>query len=96
MELARLLGYANENAVYRHEHATNVPPLLTALAYEATFGVPVSELFPGCYQTIKQSLEKRIVELEAELQQKSGKGRNASATAQKLEWIVSRRNGFDA
>jgi len=93
-ELARIIGYAKEDPVFQHEQATSVPPFLVALAYEATFGVPVSQLFPGFYQVVKQSVDTRIAELEAVLQQKSGRGRDAKATAQKLEWIVARRSGF--
>lgn len=36
-----------------------MPPLLTALAYEAIFGKPVAELFGGTYAPIRAEVMRR-------------------------------------
>jgi hypothetical protein len=64
-----------------------------ALAYEAVFQVPVSELFPGFYQTVEHMAETRLAELESALQEKSARDRDAKATARKLQWMWERRTG---
>jgi hypothetical protein len=73
-----------------------IPTLGIALAYEAIFRVPVSELFPELYRTIEPSVEARLAAMEAALRQKSAKGRGSRAVAQKLEWVWSRKHGIEA
>lgn len=94
-ELAYVLGYNGKGQISRHEQRQSVPPLFIALAYEAIFRVPVSELFPGFYQTAVQAIETRLGELENALQQKSGHASDAKATARKLEWMWERRTGIE-
>ncbi len=43
-----LLGIHGGAKVCNHERFTQEPSLRTALAYEAMYQKPVSELFPGC------------------------------------------------
>jgi DNA-binding XRE family transcriptional regulator len=90
-ELAYVLGYASDSQVIQHERAIIVPEFLMALAYEALLQVPVSDLFPGFSQAVADAVETRLAELERTLQKKNAKGRNARATARKLEWIIARR-----
>jgi DNA-binding XRE family transcriptional regulator len=94
-ELARVLGYKHGGPMCRHERGGDVPPLVTALAYEAIFRVPVAELFPGIYQTVEQTIETRLANFERALGQRSAKDGDAKDTAQKLQWLWSRRNGID-
>jgi transcriptional regulator with XRE-family HTH domain len=94
-ELAHLLGYESKSPVSRHESAAVVPTLSMALAYEAIFQVPVSELFPDLYRTVEQNVGARLATMEVGLQEKSTKGRDARAIAQKLEWAWARRNGIE-
>jgi DNA-binding XRE family transcriptional regulator len=94
-ELASILGYKHEGPVCRHEQATSVPPFFMALAYEAVFRVPASQIFPGFYQTVEQAIEAKLASLEIELQAKSAQDRDAKVTARKLEWLWARRNGIE-
>ena len=90
-ELGRILGYANEAAVSRHEQSETIPPLLTAIAYEMVFHAPIAQLFPGLQGAVEEAVNRRIGELESELQKKLGKPRTARLVAQKLAWIDERR-----
>lgn len=91
-ELGIILGYDDEGAVSRHERFRAVPPLLMALAYEATFRVPVSEIFAGFYEAVAQGVEERLTALERKLGEQSANGPQAAATARKLEWLYARRS----
>ncbi|MGD0904706.1 MAG: helix-turn-helix transcriptional regulator [Terracidiphilus sp.] len=91
-EIAQLLGYPDQETVSRHERSYSVPPLIIALSYQAIFRVPVSDLFPGPYETTKRKIEERIAKMEHNLQQRSAKGRDAAMIARKIEWMWERQN----
>jgi hypothetical protein len=90
--LANILGLVTELQISRHERSLTLPLFLTAISYEIVFQVPLSELFPGVYETVHQNVEKRLGELEEQLHQSSAKGREATVIARKLEWLCERRN----
>lgn len=90
--LGKLLGYPDDGPVSRHERLCSVPPLRIALGYQAIFQIPVSELFPGVYERIKQDMEERLAELEKVLQQSNAKGGDATRIARTLEWLWERQN----
>jgi transcriptional regulator with XRE-family HTH domain len=89
-EVAFLLGWEDGGQVSRYEKRHRLPPLETALACEAVFGVPVSELFAGVREEIVKDIEKRRAELKHRLQAESSDGSAALLTAHKLRWIDSR------
>jgi DNA-binding XRE family transcriptional regulator len=89
-ELAEILGFSTAAAVCRHETSGAVPNLLTALGYEVIFRVPISELFPGFYQTVQTGVEERLAKMEQELHQSAAKGRDAVPVARKLEFCWQR------
>lgn len=91
-ELGKLLGYADDGQVSRHEQSSSLPTLLTALSYQVIFCVHVSELFGGLHEAVAQSVEARLAELEENLRQRNAGGVRASATARKLEWLRERRS----
>jgi len=91
-EVAGVLGIDNGGMVCRYELGRHLPPLLVALALEALFRVPISQLFRGLGETVEQSVEDRLLSLETELQSRSGKGPQAAITAKKLQWLTERRN----
>lgn len=76
----------------RHEGESTTPILLVAFGYQVIFRAPIEQLFPGIYEVVRQSIEDRLSEFEAELQQSAVKGRKADMIARKLEWLWSRRN----
>lgn len=94
-ELGRILGYLNEGAVSRHEQSKTMPPLLTAIAYEAVFRIPITELFPGLQVSVEQAVRQRIIELELELQKKLSKTKR-SRLAQKLAWLDEHRAFYES
>lgn len=50
---------ANEFTLRRYERSKRLPPLETALAYQAAFGIPVAELFAGTYREIRRRIRRR-------------------------------------
>jgi transcriptional regulator with XRE-family HTH domain len=73
-EVAFLLGFDNANLVSRYEKRQRMPPVQTALAYEAIFGIPIAELFSGVQQRVISDVEKRRSELSTRLRAKDSKG----------------------
>lgn len=90
-EVAFLLGCQNGAQVSRYEKRRRLPPLQTALACEAVFGVPVAELFAGVRDVVAKNVGKRLHELRSKLENKTGKGSVAVANAQKLGWLSERQ-----
>jgi DNA-binding XRE family transcriptional regulator len=91
-EVANLLGYARPWQVSRHELSKTAPPLLTALAYQHIFQMPVSALFTGMHMTVADVIEQKLSAFERDLQDRSGKGHMAKATAHKLQWLTQRKS----
>jgi DNA-binding XRE family transcriptional regulator len=58
-DVAFLLGKKRSEDVLRYEKSRHGPNLETALAYEAIFTIPVSELFGGLYQKIEAKVAER-------------------------------------
>lgn len=58
-EVAFLLGQKSSGQVSRYEQFEHVPSLETALAYEAIFKSPLSEIFGGLYQKAEQDVAER-------------------------------------
>jgi transcriptional regulator with XRE-family HTH domain len=85
-EVGYLLGSRTRAQVslYERHHA---PPLRTALAFEALFGTPVSEIFFGMRKSAEKELKRRARSLALELRAQDGK-RNSRVTSQKLQWLV--------
>ena len=86
-EVAFLLGCQDGAQVSRYEKRRRVPPLRMALACEAVFGVPVSQLFAG----MREEVEARLQKVEAQLRSKTGSSKEARMTAQNLKWLEERR-----
>jgi transcriptional regulator with XRE-family HTH domain len=58
-ELAFLLNGESGTKISRYENFDRIPPLETALAFEAVFKRPVSELFGGMYQKAERQVAGR-------------------------------------
>jgi DNA-binding XRE family transcriptional regulator len=63
-DVAYLLGDQGSAKVCRHERFFHEPGLQAALAYEAIFNCPVSELFPGLYEKTQKQVRARAKQLE--------------------------------
>jgi transcriptional regulator with XRE-family HTH domain len=89
-EVASLLGCENSAQVSRYEKRRRLPPLETALACEAVFGVPVAELFAGMRQSVGKDIQKRTLELKARLQSGTANANDARMIEHKLRWLADR------
>jgi hypothetical protein len=89
--LAEIAGLLTETQVARHERSTQLPSLMAALSYQAIFQTPITELFPGLYETIAQGIEDRLSALELTLENSSARGSKANIIATKLVWLNQRK-----
>ena len=89
-DVAFLVGCRNGAQVSRYEKRRRLPPLRTALACEAAFGVPVSELFAGLREVAGQAVGERMLALKSKLETGPAQGREARIAAQKLRWLAER------
>src|SRR5437870_10469586 len=90
-EVAFLVGCRNGAQVSRYEKRRRLPPLRTALACEAAFGVPVSVLFAGLREAAGQAVGERLLVLKSKLETNPSQGCEARIAAQKLRWLAERR-----
>ena len=58
LDLAALLN-TRARTIRHYEGDHRLPSLETALAYEAVFGMPVAELFPGLAQAVRKAVRMR-------------------------------------
>ena len=91
-EVAFLLGWENSAQVSRYEKRRRLPPIDTALACEAIFGVPISELFAGVRDSSSHEVRKRMLLLRSRLQGANAKGSEALVLAHKLRWLDARES----
>jgi transcriptional regulator with XRE-family HTH domain len=62
-DMAALLGAPWKSKVSRYERRVALPPLQTALAYQAVTQKPVSQLFAGMYDTVAEGVKGRARDL---------------------------------
>ena len=84
-DVACLLGVTSASKVSRYERFTREPGFYTALAYEAIFRRPVSELFPGLYQKIEAEVRARA----KTLLEKKHDGKPSHITARRREALAA-------
>src|SRR5207244_12576941 len=90
-EVAFLVGCRNGAQVSRYEKRRRLPPLRTALACEAAFAVPVSELFAGLRDAAGQAVGERLLALKSKRESSPTHGREARIAEHKLRWLDERR-----
>src|SRR6266404_646009 len=86
-EVAYLLGCKNGNQVSRYERRRRIPPLLTALAFQAALGTSIPELYAGTYESVANQVRSRAQNLSVQLQARTQK-KNQNLTQYKLEWLA--------
>jgi transcriptional regulator with XRE-family HTH domain len=69
-DVAFLLGNGDGAQISRYERHHRIPPLETALLFEAIFKTPVAELFGGLFDSARVEAENRVHELVSRLQEK--------------------------
>src|SRR5437879_4878988 len=80
-EVAYLLGANSGAKVCRYERFNREPSFHTALAYEAIFSKPGSELFVELYRKIQKEVAKRAVKLSRKLEKRKHDQRTARKRA---------------
>ena len=75
-DVCALLGAGWKSRVSRYETHQALPPLRTALAYEAILGKPISELFGGAYEEALLSVRARARELLMQPTEAAGASRH--------------------
>ena len=86
-ELAYLLGSKNAAQVSRYERRKCMPPLRTALAYQAALDTPLSELYAGTYESVSKQVTVRGQSLAVKIQARTVK-RGKSLISYKLQWLA--------
>lgn len=90
-ELATLIGFPSVTSVSNHERLRTVPTLMTAIAYEVVFQVPIAEIFPGVTEAVEHVIDRNLLEFEAGLKERATVS-DRGATSRKLDWISDRRS----
>ena len=86
-EVSFLLGWKAGEQLSRYEGRHRLPPLRTALAFQAIFRIPVAELFAGVRQSVNRDITARIGTLIADLQKENSKGKQLRLATKKLTWL---------
>ena len=86
-EVAYLLGCKNGAQVSRYERRRHMPPLRTALAFQAALGTPLSELYAGTYELVAKQVRSRAQNLSVQLQTRNPQ-RGKNLTPYKLQWLA--------
>ena len=89
-EVGFLLGYRNGELVSRYEKRRRLPTLGTALACEAIFGVPISELFADVREAREKDIRKRMQTLRSKILLNTAQGSKGLLNAHKLKWLDAR------
>src|SRR5688500_13708239 len=88
-EIAYLLGCREGSTIYKYERSKSGPTLETALAYEAIFRVPVSELFAGGFEKVERQVLRRVERLAGQMQRATP----SRLTTRKLDSLASSVRG---
>src|SRR6266851_431091 len=86
-DAAYLLGCKDGAQVSRYERRRHMPPLRTALAFQAALGTPLSELYAGTYESVAKQVTVRAQSLAVEQQTKTSK-RGKNLIPYKLQWLA--------
>jgi len=89
-ELAFLVRLKDKSEFSRYEWGHREPSLRTALACEAVFGAPVSELFAGLNDSVAKDTYGQMRKLQARMKTDSGSQPASRTLMQKLQWISAR------
>ena len=87
-EVAFLLGSKNGAQLSRYEKQRRLPPLRTALAFEAIFKIPLAELFAGLRDSVGRETSERIEKFDADMQAHADSKRQIRFNARKRSWIA--------
>lgn len=87
-EVAFLLGRKNGAQLSRYEKQHCLPPLRTALAFEAIYKIPLAELFAGLRESVGHDTSERIAILDADIQAGGASKSRRRLVARKRSWVA--------
>jgi transcriptional regulator with XRE-family HTH domain len=88
-DIAALLGVRTASKISRYEQGRRLPPLRTALAYEAIYGKPIAELFAGTFAPIRAEIRRRAKRL-AESTERPPRGSRFARRKGSIQAIAAR------
>jgi transcriptional regulator with XRE-family HTH domain len=89
-EVSFLVGLKDKSALSRYERGRRQPSLRTALACQAAFGTPVSELFAGLSDSVAKDTHGQMRKLSTRFQDRSASGGEDGSVMQKFLWVSQR------
>ena len=89
-DLSFLVRVKGKSALSRYERGQSQPSLRTALAYQAAFGTPVSELFAGLNDAVTKDTQSQMKKLHTCIEAYIDPQRPGSGIMHKFQWISQR------
>src|SRR5258708_6064852 len=89
-EFAFLVRLRSKSVLSRYERSQDQPSLRTALACQAAFGTPVSELFAGLSDSVTKDTHGQIRRLHARFKADSEPQSAGNRIMQKFQWVSQR------
>ena len=89
-EVSFLVRLKSKSVLSRYERGESQPSLRTALACQAAFGTPVSELFAGFNDSVAKDTRNRMKRLQTRLQPNIKPKGTGNRIMQKFQWISHR------
>jgi|ERR1019366_9927879 transcriptional regulator with XRE-family HTH domain len=89
-EVAFLIRLGNKSELSRYERGLRQPSLRTALACQAAFGAPVSELFAGLNDAVAKDTHGQMRKLHARIEADIDPQSPGSRIMHKFQWISHR------
>jgi|SRR6266566_1463678 len=91
-EISFLVRLKSKSVLSRYERGESQPSLRTALACQAAFGTPVSELFAGLSDSVAKDTHDQMKRLQTQLQARAQTDLKSTGRRimQKFQWISHR------
>jgi transcriptional regulator with XRE-family HTH domain len=89
-EMSFLVRLRDKSELSRYEQGRRQPSLRTALACQAAFGTPVSELFAGLSDSVAKDTHGQMRKLSKRFREKATTGGEERNVMQKFQWVSQR------
>jgi transcriptional regulator with XRE-family HTH domain len=89
-DVSFLIRLKDKSELSRYERGTRQPSLRTALACQAAFSTPVSELFAGLSDSVAKDTHGQMRKLSTRFQAKTCAGSDENKVMQKFLWVSQR------
>jgi transcriptional regulator with XRE-family HTH domain len=89
-DISFLVRLTSKSVLSRYERGESQPSLRTALACQAAFGTPVSELFAGLSDSVAKDTRHQMKRLQTRLRANINPQSTGNRIMQKFQWISHR------